>query len=79
MIVYTTCSEYNIEFVKSIGADYVVDYNKEKFEEVVKDVDLVIDPMSYLYQDRTIQSGTVLKKVINIIQRPNNILLIKHC
>ncbi|MEO8414067.1 MAG: NADP-dependent oxidoreductase [Ginsengibacter sp.] len=41
--VIGTASERNIDFVKQLGADEVIDYKKEKFEDKVKDVDLVID------------------------------------
>jgi alcohol dehydrogenase len=41
--VITTCSERNAEFVKSLGADEVVDYTKVRPEEVVSGVDFILD------------------------------------
>ena len=41
--VVTTASARNHEFVKSIGADEAIDYRNVKFEEAVRDIDLVID------------------------------------
>lgn len=41
--VIATASEKNRAFLKEIGADEVVDYTAVKFEEVVKDVDIVLD------------------------------------
>lgn len=41
--VIGTASTANVEFVKSIGADEVIDYKTSKFEEVIKDADLVLD------------------------------------
>jgi NADPH:quinone reductase-like Zn-dependent oxidoreductase len=41
--VVTTCSAKNADFVRELGADQVVDYTKEKLEDVVRDVDLVLD------------------------------------
>ena len=41
--VATTVSEPNIGFVQSLGASEVIDYRKTKFEEQVRDADLVLD------------------------------------
>ena len=41
--VVVTASENNHAFLKELGVDELVDYNKENFEEKVRDVDLVID------------------------------------
>ncbi len=43
--VITTCSSRNADFVRDLGADQVVDYQKERFDEVVKDADLVLDSL----------------------------------
>jgi NADPH:quinone reductase-like Zn-dependent oxidoreductase len=41
--VATTCSGVDREFVKGLGADQVIDYRAERFEEMVRPVDLVLD------------------------------------
>ncbi len=41
--VATTCSEKNIELVKSLGADNIIDYNKTSFEDVLEDFDIAYD------------------------------------
>ena len=38
-----TASAANIDFVRSLGADEVIDYRAERFEDVVRDVDVVFD------------------------------------
>src|SRR3954447_13976012 len=41
--VTATASAANLEFVRSLGADEVIDYRAERFEDVVRDVDVVFD------------------------------------
>jgi alcohol dehydrogenase len=43
--VATTCSARNVELVKSLGADVVVDYGKERLEDVLRDYDVVLDTL----------------------------------
>ena len=38
-----TASAANLDFVRSLGADEVIDYRAERFEDVVRDVDVVFD------------------------------------
>ena len=45
--VTTTCSERNVELVTSLGADRVVNYNEEAFDEVVSDVDVCLDSLGF--------------------------------
>ena len=54
MYVIATCSSHNVQYVRSLGADEVIDYNLDKFENSVRDVDIVLDPYSYLYEERTL-------------------------
>ena len=57
--VIATASAANSEFVKSLGADEVIDYKAVRFEEVVKEVDVVLDTVG---EDTTNRSAAVLKK-----------------
>jgi NADPH:quinone reductase-like Zn-dependent oxidoreductase len=41
--VIGTTSTANIDFVKELGADEVIDYKTTHFEEILKDIDLVLD------------------------------------
>lgn len=43
--VWTTTSGKNIDFVKSLGADHVIDYRTEKFEDRVSGLDVVFDTL----------------------------------
>lgn len=51
--VITTVSASHIDFVKSLGADEVIDYKAQRFEDVVHDVDLVYDLIGGETQDRS--------------------------
>lgn len=43
--VVATCSAKNADFVRELGADQVVDYTKEHFDDVLEHVDLVVDTL----------------------------------
>jgi NADPH:quinone reductase-like Zn-dependent oxidoreductase len=43
--VIATASPHNHDFLRQLGADVVIDYNTERFEDIARDVDLVLDPM----------------------------------
>jgi NADPH:quinone reductase-like Zn-dependent oxidoreductase len=57
--VIGTASQRNHEFLRSLGADQVIDYNTTKFEDVVHDADVVLDTITGDTADRSYQ---VLKK-----------------
>jgi NADPH:quinone reductase-like Zn-dependent oxidoreductase len=56
--VITTASAHNHDYVRSLGADRVVDYNKEDFTKVVTGCDVVFDTVG---GDVQIRSYAVLK------------------
>lgn len=51
--VIATASAANIDFVKALGADKVIDYNTMLFETVVGDVDVVLDTVGGDTRDRS--------------------------
>lgn len=53
--VIGTSSSENLEFVSSLGAESVIDYNVTPFEEVVHDVDVVVDAVGGDVEDRSWQ------------------------
>jgi NADPH:quinone reductase-like Zn-dependent oxidoreductase len=53
--VIGTASEANLDFVKQIGANEVIDYKNERFEERLQDIDLVFDTIGGNTQKRSIQ------------------------
>ena len=41
--VFATASTANQDFLKQLGADVAIDYKAQKFEDIAKDVDVVVD------------------------------------
>lgn len=76
--VIGTASTRNLEFVKSLGADEVIDYTATKFEEAVKDVDVVLDLIG---GDTLARSYAVVKRggyVVSAVQPPDPQQLAAH-
>ena len=57
--VIATASTGNQDLLKQLGADTAIDYTKTKFEDVAKDVDVVLDPVG---KDTLARSYGVVKK-----------------
>lgn len=53
--VIATTSTDNVEFVRELGADEVIDYTQTNFEDVVKDVDMVYDTVGGEVMERSWQ------------------------
>ena len=62
--VATTTSAQNIELVKRLGADIVIDYKKDDFSAILKDYDVVLDT----------QGGKALEKSLRVL-RPSGKLI----
>jgi NADPH:quinone reductase-like Zn-dependent oxidoreductase len=64
--VFGTASARNVDFVRSLGAETVIDYNATPFESVVRDVDVVLDMIGGETQERswqTLKPGGILVAV----------------
>jgi NADPH:quinone reductase-like Zn-dependent oxidoreductase len=69
--VIATASAENHDFVKSLGADRVIDYQSIAFKDVVRDVDVVFDTIGGQVQE---DSWSVLKSdgiLVSIVQPPS--------
>jgi NADPH:quinone reductase-like Zn-dependent oxidoreductase len=76
--VLATASAANAGYLRSLGADEVIDYRTTPFEEVAKDVDLVLDLVGGETQTR---SFTVLKpggRLVATVQPPSEEEAAKH-
>src|SRR5437762_9003343 len=57
--VFATASTSNQDLLKQLGADVAIDYTKQKFEDIAKDVDVVMDSIG---KDTLARSYGVVKK-----------------
>ncbi len=76
--VATTVGRKDIEYVKSLGASEVIDYQTQAFEQVLKDFDAVFDTVGGETSDKSFQ---VLKKggvIVSMLGQPNAELAQKY-
>jgi NADPH:quinone reductase-like Zn-dependent oxidoreductase len=76
--VIGTASSKNHAFLRELGADETVDYQKTRFEDVVHDVDVVLDTIGGDTQERsfkTLRKGGIL---VSIVQPPSEELAAKY-
>ena len=76
--VLATASTANHEFLRQMGADVAIDYTRTKFEDVAKDVDVVLDTVG---RDTLERSYGVVKKggiIVSIVDEPNPQTLEAH-
>jgi len=64
--VATTTSTANVALVKSLGADVVIDYKSQDFEEVLRDCDVVLNS----------QDGKTLEKSLRVLRRGGKLITI---
>jgi NADPH:quinone reductase-like Zn-dependent oxidoreductase/ABC-type phosphate transport system substrate-binding protein len=71
--VFATTSTENMDRVRSLGADEVIDYQTQRFEEVAKDMDLVLDTVGGETQQRswqTLRQGGLLVSTVGVGDSP---------
>lgn len=69
--VIGTASKHNHDFLRALGADELIDYRTTRFEEAVREVDVVLDTMAGETQQR---SWRVVKKggmLVSILSPPS--------
>ncbi len=69
--VATTTSAANIDLVKSLGADIVIDYKKEDFETVLKDYDVVLNSQDAKTLEKSLRILKPGGKLISISGPPD--------
>jgi NADPH:quinone reductase-like Zn-dependent oxidoreductase len=76
--VITTSSAKDAAYVRTLGADVVVDYSNERFEDIAKDVDVVVDLVGADTQSR---SFATLKKggfLVSAVSAPDQAVAKQH-
>src|SRR6266571_4903615 len=76
--VIATASTANQDLLKQLGADVAIDYTKTKFEDVAKDVDVVLDSVG---KDTLARSYGVVKKggfIATLVAEPDQAELDKY-
>jgi NADPH:quinone reductase-like Zn-dependent oxidoreductase len=66
--VITTASAQNHDFLRELGASEVIDYTRQRFEEEVKDVDVVLDTIGGETQQRSwgiLRRGGILISIVS--------------
>jgi NADPH:quinone reductase-like Zn-dependent oxidoreductase len=69
--VIATASTKNQDLLRELGADETIDYTTQRFEDVARKIDIVLDPIGGDTQDRSWQ---VLKKggaLLSVVQPPS--------
>lgn len=76
--VYATASAKDVKYVKGLGADNVIDYKSQKFEDIAKDCDAVFDLIG---GETYTRSFYVLKRggvIVSMVEQPNKELMEKY-
>lgn len=77
--VATTVSTNNKQFVQELGANQIVDYKKENFEDILQDYDAVFDTVGGETNKRSFR---VLKKgggiIVSTLEQPNTELMSQY-
>ncbi len=67
--VTTTTSTKNVAMVKALGADEVIDYKTQAFEQVLKDIDIVFETLggeNQVKSFRVLKAGGILVTIVGI-------------
>src|SRR5215470_3597812 len=70
--VVATAASADLDYVRGLGAETVVDYKKERFEESLKGVDVVLDTVGGETQERSLRvlkPGGILVSVVSPVPK----------
>ncbi len=76
--VFATCAGEDVEFVRGLGADEVIDYKAQRFEDRARDIDVVFDLIGGETQTR---SWSVLRRggiIVSTLTEPDKAKAAEH-
>ena len=74
--VYATAASTDQDYLKQLGADKTIDYKTQKFEDIVSDIDVVLDPLGGEVQQKSWQvmkPGGILVSTVQPPQPPSGL------
>ena len=72
--VFATASTKNQDLLRKLGVDKAIDYTQQRFEDVARNIDIVLDTLGDDTQER---SWSVLKKaafLLSLVQPPSGVI-----
>lgn len=69
--VATTAGTHNMEFLKSLGADEIIDYTTQDFETILRDYDLVLDTLGGIPLEKSFSTVKEGGKLASIVAEPD--------
>ncbi len=76
--VATTVNAKDIAYVKELGADEAIDYEKQRFEDALSGYDAVFDTVggeTYTRSFKALRKGGI---IVSMLEKPNQELMAKH-
>lgn len=76
--VATTATDAGIKYVKDLGADEVIDYKKEAFEDMLTEYDAVFDTVGGETYDKSFKVLRRGGKIVSMLVQPNEELMARY-
>ena len=76
--VFTTASPTELDYVRSLGADEVIDYTSQKFEDIATNLDAVYDTVGGETCKRSFATLKAGGQMVSMVEQPDGELAKKH-
>ena len=71
-------SSRNVDYVKKLGADEIIDYGKQRFEQALGDLDAVFDTVGGDTYERSFQVLKSRGRMVSMLERPRQDLMSQY-